>query len=206
MQTKSVGRLATLLIAFSALSYSQTDLGPSYRFLPSKQIRVTNLRLQNASTNSATDVLSAALSTIFNDPQVCCGKDSALGEVVLSADSGSIEDLARALQGRHMLGDGLPIFVNSLFLQPASAKPQQILAPLLENKPLLIEWNSCFYVVQGAVFSERDYENGSREYMLRQLLLLDTRYTDRRAQVSFRADSNSWRDVQGILILNAATE
>ena len=206
MWNRSAPYLIFLLTLVSTFSHSQTDFPPAYRFFPSKEVRVTNLHLRNAKSADSTATLAATLSTIFDDPQVCCGKDSALGDEVFSADSDSIEGLARTLQGRHMLDDGRPILVSAQYVSADSAKAEQVIAPLLTNKPLLMEWNYHFYVVQGVVFSERAYDNGFHEYLVRQLLLSDPRFTDERMRVAFHANNNSWHEVQGFLILSAAPE
>jgi hypothetical protein len=81
---------------------------------PEKEIRLHALPSLTA-TNSS-DVLAAALEIIFNDKQICCGKNSALENVVKLSDPASLKDIAGKLQGRHILSDGRPVMVTVEYL------------------------------------------------------------------------------------------
>jgi hypothetical protein len=43
--------------------------------------------------NSLSDVLAEALGIVFNDKEVCCGKNSALEDSVQTADAKSLKDM-----------------------------------------------------------------------------------------------------------------
>jgi hypothetical protein len=146
----------------------------------------------------------AALETIFHEAEVCCGKNSALQDVVESADPLSLKDVDAKLRGKHLLNDGRPITVSTEYTAPASINPSQIISTLLSDRPLLIEWNSRLYVLYGAVFDEKLYYSGQRDYVVHKLLLFDVRFADPRKKVTFNRDTDDWEKVQGLLMLSTA--
>lgn len=81
---------------------------------PNQEIRVSGLPPRAAQSTDFTATLVAALETTFHDSELCCGKNSALREAVLSADPLSFEELSSKLQGRHILGDGRRIMVTAV--------------------------------------------------------------------------------------------
>jgi hypothetical protein len=171
-------------------------------FLPNQTVQVVDLPSRTAKANDSTTVLVATLETIFHDPDVCCGKNSSLEDIVGTAGPLSLKDLSAKLQGRHILSDGRPIIVTTEYLTPSSITPGQILAPLMKNQALLMEWNSHLYVLYGAVFDESRYYTG-RDFVIRKLLLLDARFSDARRNAVFNRETEDWKNVQGLLMLAA---
>jgi hypothetical protein len=66
---------------------------------------------------------------------------------------------------------------------------------------VLIEWNSHFYIVYGAVFNETLHYSGRREYAVRKFLLLDPRFSDQRRMAEFNRETDDWGKVQGLMTL-----
>jgi hypothetical protein len=190
------------LSTFATAIHGQTDAPPTYSFRPNQRVRVSNLHLRTAQSTDPVATLTSTLETIFDDSKVCCGKNSALEDSVRSADPHSLRDVSGKVEGRHLLDDGHPIFVKGELLLPNSSKPEQLIATLLDNRPLLMQWNSHWYVVDGAVFNERVYDNGLREYFVREILILDPRFSDERTQTSFNCETSDWHQVQGLLLLS----
>jgi len=172
---------------------------PMSSFHANQEIRVRDLPLPTAQSSGTQ--LIAALETIFREPRLCCGKNSALEDAVLSADALSLKELGNKLQGRRLLADGHTIIVATEYLPPYSITPEQIIAPLMNNQPLLIQWNSHFYVVYGVIFNEKLYYSGHRDYFIHKLLLLDTRFSDTRRETSFDRLKDDWTKLQGLLML-----
>jgi hypothetical protein len=62
------------------------------------------------------------------------------------------------------------------------------------------------YVLYGAVYDEKYFDTGGREFVIHKLLLLDTRYTGPRRETSFDRDQDDWKAVQGLLIVGTTMQ
>jgi hypothetical protein len=193
----------TILLALAACaSNAQQDIPAAQFFYPNQQIRVPGLPVRVARADDRTAILVAALETIVDNQEVCCGKDSALQDAALSADPLSLKEVSAQVQGRHLLSDGRPISVKAEYLTWDSINPAQIIAPLMNKQALLMEWKSQLYVLYGATFNETLYYSGEREYVIRKLFLLDVRFSGPRREAVFNRESDNWKDVQGLLKLS----
>jgi hypothetical protein len=91
----------SLLLVLVANSAFAQETPPPTTYLPNQEVRVENLRALKAPPQDRTGVLQASVDAILHDPDLCCGKDSALGDAVLAADPTSLKDVATKLDGRH---------------------------------------------------------------------------------------------------------
>lgn len=176
---------------------------PSYVFHPNQEVHVANLPALTAISANKSAVLAAALETILQDKAVCCGKNSALEDTVLSPPP-SLKDLGAKLQGKHVLSDGRSVMVSAEFVPQSSITPDLMISVLRDQHPLLIQWKSHFYVLYGAIFDETVYADGQRQFAVRKLLLLDPRFSDQRREVEFNRQTDDWAKVEGLLTLAVA--
>jgi hypothetical protein len=190
--------IAFLLLA-SCLARSQ-ETAPSV-FLPNQELRVGGLPVRTAGSSDPSAVLVAALETIFHDPDVCCGKNSALQGAALAADPLSLKDLSARMKGKYTLDDGRRIVVTSEYLAPGAITPYPIIDSLAKNQALLVEWKSHVYVLYGAVFDDSRTPETGPVFAIHKLLLLDARFSDARRETSLDREGNSQTDLQGLLIL-----
>lgn len=193
------------LILVSCLVRSQDSVPPSEVFHANKEIKINDLPVLRARSTGLTP-LGATLATIFHDSNVCCGKDSALEDTVLAADSLSLKDLSTKLQGKHFLSDGRPIMMTTEYVPVDAINSGQVITSLTNRQAQLFEWNSHLYVLYGAVYDEAYYDDGHREYVIHKLLLLDTRFSDARREISFNRESDDLRKVQGLIILKTSSQ
>lgn len=196
--------LTGFLLLSSNIAYSQQDIPPAHVFHPNQVVEVPNLRARVASSPDAAAILSAALETILADPDLCCGKDSALEDVAQSASSLSLKDVGSKIRGRQRLNGGRSVSVTAEYLAPDSINPDDIIAPLLKKHALLIKWKSQLFVLYGATFDETLDYSGQRQYVIQKLLLLDPRFSDQRRQSAFNRQTDNWKDVQEILKVSVA--
>lgn len=177
-------------------------------YLPNQEVRIGDLPLLTAPSKDAPDVLATSMEIVFRDPQVCCGKKSALEGPVQSADPLSLKDVGNKFQGRHLLSDGSSILVTAEYLPAASVNSARVIASLRAGHPFLMEWNSHLYVVDGVIFDETlDSPGiGARMDAIRKLLLLDTRFSDGRREVFFNRLTDDLGKVQGFLMMNIAPQ
>lgn len=176
-------------------------------YYPNKEVRISDLPSLTARSHSAADVLATSVEIVFHDKKVCCGKDSALEDVVQSADATSLKDVSDKLRGRHLLSDGLPIQVAAEYVPAAAISAASVVNTLTAKNAPLIEWNSHLYVVYGATYVETfDPDTGARTDAIHKLLLWDTRFSDEYREVVFDRLTDDWRKVEGLLVLSAARQ
>ncbi|HET6844087.1 MAG TPA: hypothetical protein VFK06_20775 [Candidatus Angelobacter sp.] len=167
-----------------------------------REVRLGDLPVRTAQSTDSMAVLVAELETIFHDPAVCCGKNSALEDTVRSADPLALKEFSTKLQGRHRLSDGRLIMVTAEYLPQESINADWIITALVKKHALLMEWDSHLYVLYGAVFNEMVDENGQRDLVIQKLLLLDSRFSDARREASFDRATDDFKKVQGLLMLS----
>lgn len=195
---------ALLLVAlfFCVNAHGQADQGQSpYVFRPNQEVRVASLPSLVAGSHDDDDVLTASVATAVMDPDICCDRKSALVDQVGSVTSFRLRELGEKLRGKHYLDSGSSIVVTDQYWSGASVNAEEIVGPLLAQRPLLMLWNGHLYVVYGAVFDEYLYDTGADMHVIRTLLLLDTRFDDKRRYVTFNRQTDDWTKVAGLLSL-----
>ena len=143
--------LVASCVAFSCFASGQVAY-------PEQELRVNDLPALTARSTHASDALATSLEIIFNNKEVCCGKNSALEDSVQSADPKSLKDIANKLQGRHLLSDGRPITVTSEYLTPDQVNAGHLITMMRDQHPAFMMWNSRLYVVCGVTYVET-YDN-----------------------------------------------
>ncbi len=176
-----------------------------YLFSPNSEARVTNLPSLTAPSKDTSAVIATAVEIVLRDQTLCCSKDSALGDTVLS-EPRSLKELSTKLQGRHLLSDGRPILVNAEYAPEISINSGSIIGALKDQRASLFEWKSHVYVLFGAIFGETRCQSGARQYSIVKLLLLDPRFSDQRREAVFNRDTDDLGKVQGLLTLSVAPQ
>ncbi|MGA9980481.1 MAG: hypothetical protein WBQ08_17815 [Candidatus Sulfotelmatobacter sp.] len=189
-------------LAVFCLAQDQTD---SCAFFPNQQVRVTNLGSLTAPSKDTTAVIAAAVEAVLHDPTLCCGKDSALGDLVLS-EPRTLKELSTKLQGRHLLSDGRPILVNAEYTPQISINSGSVIGALKEQRASLFEWKSHVYVLYGAIFGENRCLSGAVQYSIAKFLLLDPRFSDQRRDAVYNRETDDLGKVQGLLTLSVVPQ
>lgn len=188
-----------LVSVAAAVAFAQT----SPAFFPNQEIRVGNLPSMTAPSADTPAVIATALEAILHNKDLCCGKYSGLENDVFSA-SPSLKALSAKLQGKHVLGDGLSVMVRTEYVPKSSIGSATVIRTLLHQQPMLLKWKSHVYVLYGAVFDESRDDDGTRQYLIHKLLLLDLRYSDRRRETEFNRETDDWGTLQGLLTVSVA--
>ena len=175
-------------------------------YYPNTEARIRNLPSITAKSKDPSDVLAAAIATVFRDKAICCGKNSALEDDVQRADPNSLKDVAAKLQGRHLLSDGRPIMIMAEYVPATSLVSGTFISTLNDKQPLLMEWNSHLYVVYGETHSTIVSADGERIDSILKIFLLDPRFSDQRREVIFDRQTDDWGKVQSLLTLKAALQ
>ena len=200
-------RLPKLLVSCFALCYFAYGQVPNQ----DQEIQVHNLPTLVARSVDDSDVLLTSLDTVFHDRDICCGKNSALGDSAPAADPSSLRDVASKLQGRHLLSDGRPIKVTAEYLAPDAVNSADLISMIMNQHAALMKWNSHLYVVYGVVYMWFISSTGpegqtTKGTLIHKLLLWDTRFSDSRRNVVFNRETDDWGKVQGLLTLTATPQ
>jgi hypothetical protein len=170
----------------------------------SQEVQVHDLPLVTAKSHDPSNVLLASLETILHDPDVCCGKNSALVDSLASVDATSLKDVAGKLEGRHLLSDGRPILIKANYLSPEMVNAGNMIHMMLDQQAALLEWGSHLYVVHGVEFIWEPDGQGYTFPAIRKLMLTDTRYSDSRREVVFTRGVDDAAKVEGMLFVQVA--
>jgi hypothetical protein len=198
-------RAGFLFLAGCVAASSLTTLAHGQVAYPEEEARVRDLPALTARTAHASDVLTTSLEMLFNDREVCCGKDSALEDSVESADPKSLKDIASKLQGRHLLSDGRAMMVTTEFLTPDQVNAGHLITMIRNQRAALMMWNSRVYVLYGVTYVRTvDYSTNEIAYAVHKFLLQDVRFSDSRRAVSFDRLTEDAGKVQGLLFVQAA--
>lgn len=173
---------------------------------PYEEFHIRDLPSLIARSTHATDVLAASLEIVFNDKEVCCGKNSALEDSVQSSDPKSLRDIATKLQGRHLLSDGRALVVTAEYLTPDQVTAGHLIYMLKAKHAPLMLWNSHLYVVDGVSYVKNVDTEGGVSYVTHKFFLQDSRFPDSRRKVSFDRVTEDAGKVQGLLFLQAVSQ
>jgi hypothetical protein len=201
-------RSANVLLRYSWLGvFVLCSVAPAQLVNLDQQIEVKDLPSLISPSPHSSDILVTSLAIVLHNPEVCCGKDSALEDSVEKADPKSLQDVAAKLTGRHLLGDGRPIMVNAEFFPPEKTTAGYLITTMTSRNALLMEWNSRVYVVHGLIYfwqpaGTPDGPAGPIP-VVHKFLLWDTRYSDSRRELVFNRDSDDLGKVQGFLFIEA---
>lgn len=172
---------------------------------PEQEVRVNDLPALRARSSHAADVLATSLEILFNDKEVCCGKNSALEDSIETADPKSLKDIASKLQGRHLLSDGRAIMVTTEYLTPDQVNAGHLITMIRNQHAALMIWNSRVYVLCGVTYiGTVDYSTNETAYAVHKFLLQDVRFSDSRRAVTFDRLTEDASKVQGLLFVGAA--
>jgi len=203
MRLKSRLPLAVvLLVVLGVNAHGQLDQGQSpYVFHPNQEVRVASLPSVLADSTSDADVLAASVATAVMDRAICCDRNSALVDQLASITKFSLKELGEKVRGKQYLGSGSSIVVSDQYWSGSSVNAEAIVGSLLTQHPLLMVWSGHLYVVYGAVFDDYLYDSGANIRVIRKLLLIDTRFSDKRRYITFDRQTDDWNKVTGLLVL-----
>lgn len=205
MRKRYAYRLTPLLTSVLFFIPAACTRVASQTYYANNEIHVHDLPVLTARSHDRTDVLLASLDTILHNPDLCCGKDSALIDSASAADPRSLEDIAKKLDGRHLLGDGRPIMMKAEYIKPEQVSAGNLILRISENHAALMMWNSHIYVMYGLAFQESpDYSGQAIAYVIQKFQLLDVRFSDSRYQLEFDRQMEDPSKVAGLLFLTLA--
>jgi hypothetical protein len=103
------------------------------------------------------------------------------GQLSLRAFSGdrcvdSVNDydaLNRFVEGEYALGEGRHVRLTATYISGGPSNVDSLIMAFRAGQPALFIWNNHPYLMYGIVYDERSRITGDREFLMREILLLD---------------------------------
>jgi hypothetical protein len=163
-----------------------------------QRVTVPNLPAVAATDASSPAVAKAALAIVLSGLKVKCGADSQLERVVDATVGPSLRTLASRISGASCVDNGQLLRVAATFVPNGAIQADNLIASVIGGKPLLVEWKNALFVLYGVVYDEHRYPDGNRVNAIRELLLIDPRYSDKRRFKAFVREKDNFAEVEGV--------
>jgi hypothetical protein len=185
----------TLLLGF----YAEAQVAPdSEVFHPNQRVIVANLPLVTAKDSSSSALAKAAVGIVLGSTKTECDSGSQLESVIDSNAGASLSALISKVDGATCSSGGQIKKVNASFTPNSAIVANNIIASILQQKPLLIQWKGAVYVLYGVVYDQHLHQSGTQDNVVREFLLLDPRYRDKRRFTVFDSKENDFGEVEGV--------
>ena len=187
--------VCTLLLGF----YAQAQEVPDNEvFHPNQRVIVANLPLVTAKESSASASAKAAVAIVLSSAKIKCDPRSQVESVIESNAGTSLNALISKVDGATCSSDGQSQKVNASFIPNGSIVGNNVIASILQQKPLLMQWRGAVYVLYGVVYDQHLHQSGLQDNVIREFLLLDPRYRGNRRFIVFDSKANDFREVEGV--------
>lgn len=152
VKVRSMYSVLAALVVLCGLSCIETNPAVEQVFDQDLEIRVDTLPSLVAPSKDPTDVLVTSVAMVFHDKEICCVKDSALGDRIQAVDPKSLKDVASILNGTHLLSDGRSFVVTADHMTPEAMNSGTLIGVITDQHPGVMQWNAHLYVVDGLIF------------------------------------------------------
>jgi hypothetical protein len=191
-------KFAIMLLVATVSCLAQTDSKQVFAYKPNQHARLQHIELR--STADRSDSLNVLIEAAFHDPDICCGKQSALRSDLEHLITDSLQGVGNRLKGRHVVKDGRWISVEAKYLPESSINAVALVEPVLQDERVVVEWNHRLYLLKAVSFDETRFTDGSSDYVITQMTLLDPQSKAKNHEVLFVRQKNEWSNI-GLLRL-----
>jgi hypothetical protein len=147
---------------------------------PFQRVTVPDLADIKASDATKPAVAKAAVAIVLSGSKVACDPTSHLNTVLDSNPDLPLRSLTVKLSGAPCMTNGMTKRVATRFTPGGAIQANNLIAALKAGSPLLFEWKGSPYVLYGVAYDEYLRSVGSQDNVIRELLLIDPRYSDKR--------------------------
>jgi hypothetical protein len=193
-----VHRACFAILLFIGSSLAAQDIPGAEVVHPNQRVNVPNLAVVTATDASSPAVARAALAIVLSSSKAKCDPDSQLDAAVDANTGSSLRTLATKISGASCAVNGRTLRVTASFVPNGAIQGDSFIASVIEGKPLLVEWKGALYVLYGVVYDEHLHYSGRRDNVIRELLLIDPRYSGKRRLVAFVRDKDDFAEVVGV--------
>ena len=191
--------LVSLLASTSA--YCQEPV-PSEVVRPDLRVEVTNLPTLGAGEDTPAEL--AAIRIVLQAENIRCDERSELETAARTVSDHSLKNLITKIAGTSCATRRGPVKIEASFVPAPEIRGDDVLATLLQRKPLLVQFQGAVLVLYGATYDEHLRSDGSRMNVVRTFVMLDPRYLARRRSVTFIRDKDNFDQIRGVATLQSA--
>jgi hypothetical protein len=167
-----------------------------------KRVTVPDLAFITATDSNAA---KAAVAIVLSSLKVKCDPSSQVESVTEANAESSLSTLSSKIAGTSCSMGGRMLRVNASFTPNAAIKANDLVASLKQNTPLLMRWQGAVYVLYGVVYDEHLFNSGKQDNVIREFLLVDPRYSDKRRLVAFERWKDDFAIVEGVMSLSLSS-
>jgi hypothetical protein len=187
---------AVLAVAFGLCT--QAQIAPDSEVVhPNQRATVENLPHITVE-GSAASATAKALVEIVLRLKTKCDPGSQLESAIESIAGDSLRGLIKKIDGTTCSTSSHLLKVNAFFTPNGAIKANDVIASLLQRKPLLIHWKNANYVLYGVVYDQHLFYSGRQDNVIREFLLIDPRYEGKRRTVAFAPTEYNFGEVEGV--------
>ena len=197
--TNTFARHAGFAVLLLAASMVAAQDAPETEIVhPNQRVTVPDLAFVTATDTGSTAIAQAALAIVLSVSKTKCDRGSQINIAVDGTAGTSLRTLAFRLSGASCSVNGSTIRLKAGFTPNEEIRPESLIVPVMQGQPLLFEWKGALYVLYEVVYDEHIFSSGQRDNLIRELLLIDPRYSDQRRFVAFERDKDDFAQVEGI--------
>ncbi len=196
-------RVAVFIFVACIAAMAQDAIKSTVAYLPNQTARIHHVQLRPVLSGSPAASLAVLLQAAFHDPEICCEKGSALQHDLETFNTSSLQAVGDRVKGRRLLQGGRWITVDVEYVEEPSVTAAVLVGDALQSKLVLMEWNDHVYLLKSVMFDETRYNDGSSDYVIREMVLLDPQSKARNHEVTFDRHKDNWGKIKSLLTLTA---
>ncbi len=173
---------------------------------PYRRVTVANLAVVTATDTSRPAVAKAALAIVVSASKLKCDPDSQIESVADAKAAASLRTLVTKISGASCAVNGRTLRVTASFVPNGAIQANSIVASLNGGTPLLVSWKGALYVLYGVVYDAHVHYSGRQDNVIRKLLLIDPRYSDKRRLVVFEREKDNFAQVEGFASVSVTAQ
>ncbi|HWR36557.1 MAG TPA: hypothetical protein VN622_11870 [Clostridia bacterium] len=192
-----------LVCAVAANAGSKKKSPPfSLKQVPDQTAQIRNIPSVTALQKCENWAWAAALEMSLLKQGVPLGQkfwvDKANGGALCLNSAGTLESLARVVEGEYVLEDGRKFRLEVRWQESAPGTSDRVLVPLALGRPYILYWRGHAYVPQAALWDEYIYPTGQKTMEIKELTLLDPYESGEKQFAKFTADKDDASELGGV--------
>jgi hypothetical protein len=201
-----VGILSGVLACTSGVlvctSTAQTD--PDVETVhPNLLVQVQGLPSVVTKDTNASSIAKAAVSLVLSGSKLSCAPDSEVDKVIEANAGSPLSTLIGKISGTACTSSGQIHKVVATYFSNGEIHGDALIQSVMQGKPLVLEKQDGVYVLYGVIYDEHLHSSGRRDNVIRELLLIDPRYPDKRRLTSFVRGRDDFTDITGVASVTA---
>lgn len=124
--------------------------------------------------------------------------DKVNGGALCLPSAGTMELLAKQVEGEYVLPDGRKFRLDVHFTNSAPNASDSIIVPIALGRPTILYWRGHAYLVEAATWNEFVYPSGQKYMQITELTLIDPYESGENRRVKYDVLTNDFSELGGI--------